>query len=463
MGFLWFGKNQTEERPYAKQPPRRPVYVDYTDSYSADVALTRGLYHNTYNGFKLAGGLAYPVIALPVYFMGFPCLKTIDERLKELADQITKMQKIHLQSHREGTIWIFPKYNSSKNKVMWEFISDDTVTDIVRSLDNGEIIELYTSEQMTISTGENEIATITRSRKFTKTMIIETYSGDTVSSKLTNKQMRNPVGIIPIPFSNNADGDEVRGHSDLERIIALLKNYHDISLAEYQILAKFKPKMIQKVKNVNEWMSNNGYGSITEIDIGSVDLILNVDGEETDFKIPQAITSEHREAKVQIFQQIVESSGIPEIVWGLKTSGNHASIEEQFATFAQYIGDKQRQKTEAYLTLFEATLRLELKASMNRIDVADLEIEWNDLDTMSEKVQSEIFKNYSEGMQKLVDSASISQEQLYNFWIALYPSATEDDFKKWQAGAMGMAKHKQYKDASYLDTLGAAGIEEETE
>ena len=158
--------------------------------------------------------------------------------------RLQRLQRdIHIQDHREGTIWIWPKL--TKGKLIWEFIPDESVTDIIRSLDTGDIIRLEIREDIKLSLGDGQEATVNRARIFTPTSVKVKYTG-TVPAGIKDKSSRNPAGILPIPFSNDADGEETRGHSDLERIITDLKNYHDIDLAESSILAKFSPKKLKE-------------------------------------------------------------------------------------------------------------------------------------------------------------------------------------------------------------------------
>ena len=86
--FDWFKKKPTiESSNVIKGLARMPVSKDWTDQYTVNSELTRGLYHNTYPGMKLAGGLAYPPIAIPVNFMGLPVPKPVDDN-----DETTKAE-----------------------------------------------------------------------------------------------------------------------------------------------------------------------------------------------------------------------------------------------------------------------------------------------------------------------------------------------------------------------------------
>ena len=54
FNFSWFRKEKQTGNP-TKVYRRSPVTVDKTEFQQANSALTKGLYHNSYPGIKLAG------------------------------------------------------------------------------------------------------------------------------------------------------------------------------------------------------------------------------------------------------------------------------------------------------------------------------------------------------------------------------------------------------------------------
>lgn len=454
MALFDWSKNKSEVKETTKIKTRYPVERDWTESYSVNKALTYGLYHNTYPGLRLAGSLAYPPIAVPVWFMGIPIFKTENEANQVYIDDLFKtlseyFQQIHIQAHREGTIWIFPKFNSKTMKPVWEFISDDGVT-ILKDIITNDPVKIIVDEEITVATDTDSTATVRRKKTYTKEKIEITHklvSGKIDVSNL-DKTMRNVAGILPIAFSNNADGDEVRGHSDYERFLPDLKMYNDIMLQANKQLSKFNIKLVQNSEDPNAWvdrlMKNNGWSDPSEIDIQTMDLITNKIEDKTDFVFPggDAFTSIFEMLKT-LYKKIVESSGVPEICWGLKTVGNVASVEESMAGLMRYCADKQKQKTEKYAKLMRATL--EILGAGN----IEFSVEWNDLDNVSSEVRARIFASYASGISSLVAGAAISKEQLYKLWKQTYPKITEEQIDGFYKNLSATAEHNQYADMQY--------------
>ena len=468
--FNWFRTNTNNP---TKQPRRTPQSVDWTDSLQVNKTLTKGLYHNSYPGMKLAGSMCYTPIAVPVWFMGLPIpkLKEEDEELQEILSGIVEdfadqLYKNHTQIHRDGTLWIWPSYSAKEKRLVWEIIEDDTVSDIIRDIRTREITEIITDEEITITTGYNQTATVRRKRSFTKKKItVEWKATGGISADLKDRSQRNVLGILPIPFSNNADADDVRGHSDYERIVTDLKDYHDIDLKRSLLLAKFDPKMVQEVQDVSQWLKNNGYDAIKDINIATTDLIFNLyEQEKTSFVFPERATEAYNEALKGKFRKIVEGSGIPEILWGTRVTGNLASAELQVGLVVNLVKDKRNQKNRSYKKLFDASLRLLLLAGMSERAYSefDIEIDWNDLDAVTEETKSKIFKNFSEGVATLIQSAGATKEQLWKLWKDIYPGVTEDEIEDFTRGLDQTARLNQYKDAPFeivTDLDGSAPIE----
>jgi len=467
--FSWLKKKQEiVPEDVTKQPPRRPIIRDWTENYVASVDLLRGLYHNTYPGIKLAGGLAFPPIAVPVNFMGLPVAHPVDindEQTEADLQEITRMfaslfPLIHTFCHVDGTLWIWPKWSAKVGRLIWEIITDDMVTDIIKDVETGDILEIITDEEIMIKVGYNKDVIVRRKRTFTRREIAVEYYGTSmqIPEQLRDVRIRNVFNALPIPFSNNKEPGFVRGHSDYERIISDLVDYHNTDLMRSTINTKFQPKMVQTVANVNNWLANNGYDTIADIDPASADLFLNVADEKTDFAWPERAYEAYSETLKQKWQKIVEASGVPEIAWGLKTEGNRASVEESMDGLIKFVHRKQDQKNPSYNELFSQSLSI-MRFVRIGTPAPDIEIKWNDLDAVSDEVRSIILKNNAEAMSKLIESAGITKQQVYMFYKKLYPDVTEETLDEFVLGLSDTAEHLQWKNASYSEAMDMLGNE----
>jgi hypothetical protein len=468
--FNW-GKTQDQNKTPVRISPRRPQQRDYTDGLTVNKALTRGLYFGEYEGIKLASALALAPVDVPANFMGLPLPRLSDEEdsRQEVLMSIHErwsllIPQIHKEKRRDGTIWVFPRYDSKRGFVDLEIIPDDTVTDIVRDLLTGEVIRIYTSEDIKVSTGRDETAVIERVRMFTDTRIDVSYKIKTgvLDSDLKDRSMRNPAGIMPIPFSQSPDADEIRGHSVYGRIISDMKDYADLDRAQVMDLAKFAPKLLAGVQDVEKFARNQGYDSydkfLDDFSLYETDFIAYLKEVEAPPELLELTSSAgaYSEALKRKYRKVVEGSGIPEIAWGLKTEGNMASVEENMATLMMYVRGDQREVTEAWKQVFTAALRLELRSSLQDPDF-DLSITWDDLDSLSDKTKSEIFRNFAEGLSKMINVGALTKEQLHKLWLQNFPNLTTDDFKLFVEGLRDMAAYRSFVNANYADQLAAAG------
>lgn len=455
MGILnlLFGRRASNENVMQERRQLRSR-VDWTETMAVNRELTYGLYHNQAPGLKLAGSLAYAPIAVPVWFMGVPIAESDDERtqeiLSELCDQFsTLIQKIHTESHRDGTVWIWPHYSAEERRVVWEVIPDTSVSVIARDVRTGAISKITVTEELVVSVDSGQTASVIRTRTFTKDIITIKWSGSTLKEHLDDQVLVNVSGELPIPFANNADAGEIRGHSDFERIIYDLKNYHEIELMQSNILAKFNPKMvIGGLKDPVTWLRNNGYSSIDDVDVARSDLFLNTSDESVEFVFPSNAHEAYEKALKRTFRKIVEGSVVPEICWGIKVEGNLASAEEQMGMLLLFVEDKRAQKTEPYQKLFTASLRLMGISRMQKVD-PNITVTWGNLDKLSARTKAEVFKAFAEGAAALVGRGAATKQQLYELWNNLYPAATLETYEEFEEGLSGMAKHKQFVDADY--------------
>lgn len=444
---------QDTENPVLTQR-RAPFAVDMTESIKINGELTRGLVHNTYPGYKLAGAMAYAPIHTPIAIIGVPIPRSenaaVQQRLTEFVQSaVTKFDAVHASSHGDGTIWVWPFFNTSTGLTDLELIIDDKISDVLVDITTGEIIEVISSEQITVQSGFGQSKIVNRVRSWTVDRIRDERDGVATVS-------RNPLGIMPVPFANEPDIGRMRGHSDLERIIPDLKTYHDVKLQWATVLAKMQPFVSQETENVNDWLRNNGFSSLIDVDKNNMDFIINLAGKEkTAFVFPQGAGAEYEKYLNMAFYAIVQGSSIPEIAWGLVSTGNHASSEEQMERLMSYCRKKQRQHTKPWQAVFRAVAAIEARANI-LAPASDITVEWNRLDALSETTKADIFAKVADSVQKMTD-AGVPGEIIHAQLKAFYPAATIGAYDEFRAARQDAAKFRVFKDATYLDIIDAEG------
>lgn len=439
FGLTITNKKDKSENKTRKNRPTKEI-VDYTSSISADAETTKGLYYNSLNGYKLAGGLAYNMIAVPIAFCGFP-IAIIDgsEKDQEYAAEFfekynQEFVKILRQCHREGTIWIYPWYDSKNMKVRVKFIEDSWVSNISRDPLTGDIVSITTSKSIQITNPSGNRVTVDETVIYTEKTITTKYESSQYSG-LKNRVQRNVLGILPIGFLNMADGDEKTGHSDYSRTLPYLSSYHRTSLKMNVDLNDFRTKMILNVEDPDCWATNQGFDDLPDLLANTTPEAMQViavgTNEKVDFITAKALVDGYIKVLDIDYKLIVESSSVPELFWGLKQPGNANTAEEAMTTLINYINEKRSQNSDKFQLLMESMLILD---ALSRGDfyTIPLKISWNQLDAVSDASRSEIFKNFCDGISKAFQGQTLTIEQAYELWVQNYPSITNMTYEEFE-------------------------------
>ena len=419
-----------------------PAKVDLTFDDTMNVEFFRNLYHNTMSGFKLGAALCYNPIAVPLSFMGFPHFDLDDwdpvnqdfwrERLDFYNDKyILAKKNIQLMCHRDGTIIIWPWFDASVNYVRWKFIKPEYVSRKTTDPDTDELTGLVTSINYLFQSLNGKLYNYVEERIYTKKTIIINRTGAVPPELNTQDVRRNPIGILPIIFANNREPGEFEGRSDLGRMVPYVKAYSEINLRAHENEKNQGPKLVQKVSNADKWLATNSHlGEPSEMDISSVDFVLNIEGEDTKFEIPTGLNANATELMRNDFHIIVEQSSIPEICWGLKTTGNHATSEEQMGLLFAFVMTKQTQADPSYLILMNATNKLEAMANMQTAPEG-LKAVWGDLSTLTELEKATIFSDYATGFEKLLASNAIDLQSVHTQLYELTNGMVTSDYDQF--------------------------------
>lgn len=445
---------------------QRPNSVDLTEQWVVNDALAIGVYDGTYPGLKLASALALPVVSVPVSFMGMPTpvSKNKNEAAQKALTKIlleaeTFLQKVFILRRVVGTAWGFPNWNVKLGRIYHELIPNASVSDIIRDLTTGEILQIIVNEQLTVTSGENRQRVVQRKRFFTPQTIRTEYTGD-VPPELKNQTVRNTAGVMPVPFANDVIDNSKRGKSVYTRLLSHLKNFHDVLLKWSTVLAQFNVKWVQEIEaNLDDWLKQNpGLQSGANLDVNGVTVLFNKkDKEKTSFIFPpESVTSAHKELLALIGDMVVIGSGVPEMAFGKVATGNHASTEEQMTTLANTVMDDQNQINEPLHEYIAACLRLEAGATMQSLD-PEFDLPWNDLEVVSQETAAKIQLNLADALGKLTANASIPLETQHAFSLRCWPKMTNPNFEIWKKSLGVSAKYKQFQTASLTDALDVAG------
>jgi len=467
LPFSWTGRN--EVTPPANKTNLRPGRVQMDGGLQSNSEMLKGLYEGSYIGLQFASPLTLTPIQTLVSLMGVPIPISQDKRTQEVLDEITeqmfsKFCKLHARSLLHGTAWRFPRYDREYGLV-WEEIADTVVSDILVDIASNRVKELYTSEQISIRTKPEITENITRNRHFTLDKVEVHY----VMGSFNDYTGKNVGGVLPIPFSNETDEAEIRGHSLLARILRDLKDYHDIDYRISTILAKFSPKQVQDVGNLDAWLENN-FGSkkrsvLVDYDIFERDFILNMgEKEKTQYVFaPSDVTGAHENALKRKFLKIVEGTGVPEIFWGPLATGNHATTEEQWQQAIQRTEATRNQFNEAYKALYRGSLRILGVANAEQYELDDLEIRWNFLEAVNPKNKAEIFAKFASAVTTMAKSGTMTLKQLYTLWDKMYPESGITTYEEFTKDLKGMANFQHFVNSDYfsgLDDLNKEGLDD---
>ena len=446
--FGFWKKDRHSEGDFGRRYPRRPQRRDMTGGLTANSETLYGLFYGTIPELQFASPMAYTPVKIPSMLMGIPTPRAKDVKTQKAVSRILETLGEELPLINEtaliiGTAWRWVRWSRKLNRVIWEVIPDESITDIELDIDTNEILAIWTHEQIRYTGGYNVIKYAERKRRIGRDTVQIEWTGTENNRLLKSETYKNPFGFIPIPFGHECKETEWRGHSIFSRNLRLFKTCHEIQLKRDQILAKFEPKLKQKVPagvdGADKWLHNNGYKEIDDVDPFSADFFINVGAEEdTDFLyLPADATRQHTEALNDNYKRLIIGSGVPELFWGGLATGNHASTETQKDLGVEYIRALRREMNRPYTVAFNQTLTLMGFMEQNRY--SEVLNDWGNFEMVSKQVQAQIFSTFMQGLSVLIQNASMGYEDMLYFIKAFYPEGpvqTKEQLKEAMAEMM---------------------------
>jgi len=452
LGPLGFWKKGGEQPMNLgkRESPSRPEPVDLTGGSQSNAGMLYGLFYGDIAGMQFASPMAYTPVSVPTNLVGIPTPRAPDDKTGEAVKDILKDQgdefPIIVQTYLLiGTAWRWCRYSQKLGRVIWEAIPDQNVTDIEIDIDTNEINVVWDHVMVSYSDGYNRVKRAERKRRIGRDYIQVWWTGGDDGRELKNERMNNPFGFIPIPFGHECREDQWRGHSIFGRNLRLFKSTHDIHRTRDEILAKFRPKLVQQVASgsstaAETWLSNNGKNNVAEIDPFEDDFYINVgDQEKTDFlHLPADATRQHTEAINANLRLLVIGSGVPELFWPGLATGNHASTDVQKDLGVEYVHGLRRELNRAYTQLFNQTLTI--RGFMEQTRYGEVRCEWDQFEMVSKETMGKIFNMFTQGLGRIINDASMGYDDVKYFIDKFYPDMPERTRDKIKADMFEMLK-----------------------
>jgi hypothetical protein len=409
-----------------------PVKTRYTGGL-ASAGMLKSIYTGAAQDFNLASGFTYPAIAVPKQLVGVPI---IGDLCPELQTYIFDEGPIITQTMLViGTAWRWARWSDKLRRLVWEAIPDEAIGSqgIETDPDTGEITAIRTWENIEYNGPEFRIRYALRKRVITRELITEEWSGDI--NRLT--QYRNPFGFMPIPFGHDCWESDWRGQSVYGRIIRLIADNHDIRRNRDEILAQFRPKLIQTTVSPNRWKINNMEHTNAAKDEKyspfEADFVLNAEGEKTEYlNIGSDATAQHTAAIQENNKEIMIASGLPELLFGGLATGNYASTDSQIRSAVEYVKEIQREMTLSYQRLLNQSAQI---LSYMKFEQAEsIEVKWGTLDMTSPEQRSRIIGSYAGAISALLGNWSISKEGALYITKLMFEDYPAEDAQQYLAG-----------------------------
>ncbi len=417
------------------------------DSSKVDYELTKALYYNTQDEYKLGAGFAKSIINNTVSFMGVPAFKSTDKDAQEVLDAFFKSNMSNLQrttrdSLRDGDcyVWItreeekdVPLYPEQQVRLVYNFIPPGQVKEIVRHPLTGEVQEyiLVSSHEWRGEQGNSKKATITqRIRRGEREIEVD---GDNHPDIVPGIEP-TPWDFIPIIHFKNEGEESLFGQSDLEPIEPFLKAYHDVMLhAMKGSKVHSTPRLKLKLKDVKAFLANN-FG-ITDpvkfakegktIDLDGHEMLILSSDDEAEFIEARSATGDAKELLKLLFYCIVDTSETPEFVFGVHTPSSLSSVKEQMPILIRSIERKREHFADSWQRLARIVLAMTAQSENVSFETFATELQWVNIDPRTSKEISEELLNVVNALVVALNNNIISEKASINYLAKLIDTMNE--------------------------------------
>ncbi|MBE3576890.1 MAG: phage portal protein [Limnochordales bacterium] len=418
------------------------------DSSRVDYAKARALYENTDDAYKLGAGFAKPVINTTVAFMGVPRFRSEDPEAQAVLDEVfganvSRMQQIHRNALRDGDafVWVTRQeaedkalYPEAQARIVLTLIPPEQVAQIIRDPVTRTPREyvLRSEHEWTDLDGRYRRAIITQRISAERRLV--QVEGD-VPPDIQPGEERNPWGFLPIVhFKNEGDETQEFGRSDIEPIEPFLKAYHDVLMHAIQGSKMHStPRLKLQLKDVAGFLANNfGITNPAEfaskggtINLDGHELLIFQDGEDAGFIEVRSAIGDAKDLLQLLFYCIVDTSEIPEFVFGVHTPSSLSSVKEQMPILVRRIARKREYFTEAWQRLARIVLAMTAQAEGRQFSTYATTLEWDEIDPRDAKDVAETLERITNALNTALQGGFISLDAAAQF-LAQYITTMND-------------------------------------
>jgi hypothetical protein len=410
------------------------------NSTKVDFERARQLYRNTHDDYKLGGGFAKPIINTQAAFMGVPRFKSADKATQAILDEImppmtSRMLRTHILALMGGDCYVMPTvvepnpilYPDKKAMIEYVIIPAAEVKEIEIDPLTKKVKGYYFAGKCkwVDMTGEGTVKEFKYSRYVTASTITTRFEGERPAG-LVDSIEANPLGFLNIlHFRNEPDEDEKYGQSELEPVEPYLKAYHDVMLHAITGSKNHStPRLKLKLKDVEAFLKNNfpdaltaiHRGEQTNISLAGRELLLFTSEEDADYIEVKSAAAGAELLLEFIFYCIVDTSEIPEFVFGVHTPAALASVREQMPILVRRIARKREQVTETWQDFGRMMLVINGNLTGRKAPDLNVTIEWDPVVDRDEKEFAETLYNVAQALGKAIEGKFISTESAVNFF-----------------------------------------------
>lgn len=411
------------------------------DTSKVDYEITKQLYYNTNDSYKLGAGFAKPIINNKVSFMGIPEFKSKNPdaqlTLNSFFDSnASNMQRTERDALRDGDCFVQVTLEDQEDRLLfpeqptrlvYDIIPPGQVVEIKRDPLTGTVLEyvLESFHQWVNEKGEKKKGTVTqRIRRGEKVVEVK----DDIPDGVEIGTQSTPWDFIPIIHFKNEGDEGVYGQSELEAVEPYLKAYHDILLHAIKGSKMHStPRLKLKIKSLSTFLKNNfGVKDAAEfaknggtLDLDGQELLLMEGEDDASFIEVKSATGDAQVLLKLLFYCIVDASETPEFVFGVHTPSSLSSVKEQMPILIRSIERKREHFAESWQRMARIVLAMTAHSENTSYETYHTELKWVNIEARTgEEISKEIL-NIVNALVAGLNNNIISEESAVNYLAKL--------------------------------------------